>query len=74
MIDFNNRISHISDQVQHYSYEIMEAVQEIRAQGFTTKEALKIVELGIQSINSDVEHERNGLFHEYIEVINELEG
>ena len=71
MIDFNNRITNISDQVSHYSYEIVEAVRNIRAQGFTTTEALKIVELGIQSINADVEHERNGLFHEYIEVINE---
>lgn len=71
MIKVGNRIAHISDQVSHYSYEIVEVVRNIRAQGFTTTEALKIVELGIQSINSDVEHERNGLFHEYIEVINE---
>ena len=70
MIDFNNRISHISDQLNGYSSEIADAVWEIRAQGYTSEEAIKIVGLGIQNIKTDVEHERNGLLKEFIEVIN----
>lgn len=65
-----NEIECITDQLLGFTQEVEEVVRKIVKQGYTKDQAIRIVELGIEDIKAEVEHQRNKKLDELIEAYN----
>lgn len=54
-----SEINNITDQIQGFTEEVVEAIKGVESQGFTREEAIKIVELGIKDMEVEVYHHKN---------------
>ena len=54
-----SEINNITDQIQGFTDEVVEAIKRVESQGFTREEAIKIVELGIKDMGVEVSHHKN---------------
>lgn len=54
-----NEIECITDQLLGFTEEVEEVVRKFVKQGYTKDQAIRIVELGIEDIKAEVEHQRN---------------
>ncbi len=66
----SNEIECITDQLLEFTQEVEEVVRNIVKQGYTKDQAIRIVELGIEDIKAEVEHQRNKRLDELIEAYN----
>lgn len=55
----SNEIENITDQLLGFTEEVEEAVRKFTRLGYTKDQAIKLVELGIEDIKAEVEHQRN---------------
>ena len=62
-----NEIECITDQLLGFTEEVEEVVRNIVKQGYTKDQAIRIVELGIEDIKAEVEHQRNKRIDKLIE-------
>lgn len=66
----SNEIECITDQLLEFTQEVEEVVRNIVKQGYTKDQAIRIVELCIEDIKAEVEHQRNKRLDELIEAYN----
>lgn len=62
-----NEIECITDQLLGFTEEVEEVVRKFVKQGYTKDQAIRIVELGIEDIKAEVEHQRNKRIDKLIE-------
>lgn len=62
-----NEIECITDQLLGFTEEVEEVVRKFVKQGYTKEQAIRIVELGIEDIKAEVEHQRNKRIDKLIE-------
>lgn len=62
-----NEIECITDQLLGFTEEVEEVVSKFVRQGYTKDQAIRIVELGIEDIKAEVEHQRNKRIDKLIE-------
>lgn len=60
-------IENITDQLLGFTEEVEEVVRKFVRLGYTKDQAIKIVELGIEDIKAEVEHQRNKRIDKLIE-------
>lgn len=63
----SNEIECITDQLLGFTEEVEEVVSKFVRQGYTKDQAIRIVELGIEDIKAEVEHQRNKRIDKLIE-------
>lgn len=63
----SNEIECITDQLLGFTEEVEEVVRKFVKQGYTKDQAIRIVELGIEDIKAEVEHQRNKRIDKLIE-------
>ena len=52
------RIDNITDQIHLFMEDIRIEVENLKAMGFTTEQAIEITRLGIESMKTEVEHHK----------------
>lgn len=62
-----NEIECITDQLLGFTEEVEEVISKIVKMGYTKDQAIKIVELGIEDIEAEVQHQRNKRIDKLIE-------
>lgn len=68
------RIDNITDQIELFSYEVAKAVKSIKEDYDVSEEtALKIVQLGIESMKTEVEHHKEAALQDLTSILGEFE-
>lgn len=62
-----NEIECITDQLLGFTEEVETVVSTFIRKGYTKDQAIRIVELGIEDIKAEVEHQRNKRIDQLIE-------
>ncbi len=52
-------IENLTDQILGFTQEVKVTIEEIKKDGYTTEEAIKIVELGIKDMEVETKHQFN---------------
>ena len=52
-------IENLTDQILGFTQEVVEAIERVKKRGYTTEEAIKIVELGIKDMEVETKHQLN---------------
>lgn len=63
----SNEIECITDQLLGFTEEVETVVSTFIRKGYTKDQAIRIVELGIEDIKAEVEHQRNKRIDQLIE-------
>lgn len=54
-----SEIENLTDQLEGFTWEILDIIKKVEAEGFTKDQAIKIVELGIKDIEAETMHHKN---------------
>ena len=65
-------IENITDQLLGFTQEVRYVIEYIKKEGYTTEEAIKIVELGVKDIEVETKHQFNRQMENFINVLNSL--
>ena len=65
-------IENLTDQILGFTQEVVEAIERVKKRGYTTEEAIKIVELGIKDMEVETKHQFNKKMELFINVLDNL--
>ena len=67
-----SEIENLTDQLEGFTWEVLDVIKKIESEGFTKDQAIKIVELGIKDIEAEIMHHKNSRLDSIAEALHNI--